>query len=153
MTNVMSSVEKELKGKGLFLAVSTASSDGDLEEISCNKLFIGDRVDGLLIMTPLLDSSFILDLKKRNIPLVLLDQHQLNIKVPTVTVDNFYGGYEATVSLIKGGARRIAHISGNNIFESSRERTGGYLKALKDHGIEVKEELWVNGRFYSTMWL
>jgi DNA-binding LacI/PurR family transcriptional regulator len=160
MTDVMSSAEKALKEKGYFMAVTTASSAPDLEELGAANHFIGDRVDGLLIMSPLPDNSFILELKKKSIPLVLLDQHQLNLQLPTVTVDNFYGGYEATKCLIHSGAKKIAHISGSSIFESSRERTAGFLEALRYHGMQVDEEHLVNGDFtvmcgYKTtrMWL
>ncbi len=147
MSKVMSSVEEALRENGLFLAVASASDGSGFEEIGYAKHFLGDRVDGLLIMTPLIDNGFILELKKRNMPLVLLDQHQINLQVPTVTVDNFYGGYEATMSLIRSGAQRIAHISGSDIFESSRDRTRGYRKALEDSGMEIREELLVKGNF------
>ena len=144
MIDVMSSVEEALKDRGLFLAISTAS---DLRALAETGNFIGDRVDGLLIMNPFLDLHFIQELKKREIPMVFLDLHQINVKVPTVTVDNFQGGYDATEVLIKGGAHRIAHITGNNIFESSRERTEGYLQALRDYKMPIDPSLIIEGEF------
>ncbi len=144
MTDVMSSVEEALKEKGMLLAISTASNLRSLEEMGT---FIGDRVDGLLIMNPLLDMDFLKELKKRNTPMVFLDLHQIDVKVPTVTVDNYRGGYEATEVLIKSGAKRIAHITGDKIFESSRERMEGYVQALKDYHIPIDPSLLIEGDF------
>lgn len=147
MTDVMSSVEEALKEQGMFLAISTASDLHVLEETGN---FIGDRVDGLLVMNPFLDMNFIQELKNRSIPMVFLDLHQINVKVPTVTVDNYQGGYDATEVLIKGGARKIAHITGNNIFESSRERCEGYLQALRDYKLPINANLIIEGDFTVT---
>lgn len=147
MSGVMSSAEKSLRKNGLFMAVTSASDSSDFLKSSCASLFMEGRVDGILILAPVRDGGAILELKKRNIPFVLLDQHQMNNQVPCVTVDNFYGGYQATMSLIKGGARKIAHISGAKIYESSSERTRGYLKALKDSGMKADDGMLVEGDF------
>jgi DNA-binding LacI/PurR family transcriptional regulator len=148
MTQVMASVEKALKEKGMFMVVSTTAGD-DLgpNESSCFRLFREERVDGVLIMTPVTDSGYILELKKRNVPCVLLDQHQSSIQVPSVIVDNFDGGYQATLTLIKEGAGKIAHISGPNIYESSKERTRGFFAALSANGIVIDDEYIVQGDF------
>ena len=147
MTQVMSSVERVLAGKGLFLVVSAASYGADYMENSCIRLFREGRVDGMLILAPVKSNKYILEMKKRDMPFVLLDQHQLNVQAPAVTIDNFYGGYQAALCLIRGGAKRIAHISGPDIFESSRQRANGFLKALSDNGIDFDENMLVSGDF------
>ena len=147
MSQVMASVESTLKKCGMFMVVTSLADDSDFNDSSYATLFMEGRVDGLLILSPVNDNGNILELKKRNIPIVLLDQHQVNLQVPTVTVVNFFGGYEATVSLIRGGAKRIAHISGPDAFESSSERKKGYLKALEDNGMPVDETLLISGDF------
>lgn len=147
LAKVMYSVEKELRNNGMFMVVTHASTYKDFTESIYAKLFMEGRVDGILILTPILDNSFLLECKRRNIPVVLLDQYQQNISAPSVTVDNYYGGYEATCSLIKGGAKRIAHISGPDKFQCSAERINGYRKALVDHNIEFSEDLLVKGDF------
>ena len=151
MVQVMQSVEKELASRYMFMVVATSSGDKDpLKESSCIRLFREGRVDGVLIMSPVNDQSCIMELKKRNIPFVLLDQHQTNLQAPSVTVNNFYGGYQATMCLIRGGAKSIGHITGSELFESSHERLRGYLKALDDSGIKQDERLVVKGNFSFT---
>ncbi len=147
MLQVMSSVEMYLKNNGMFMVVTSAANYTRFTESICAALFMEGRVDGFLILAPVYDHKYLLELKDRNIPSVLLDQHQQNLQIPTVTVDNFLGGYQATVSLIKGGAGRIAHITGSEAYDSSGERTRGYLKALEDNGMKVGEGMLVKGDY------
>lgn len=147
VTQVVESIEKILKEMGMFLVVSIAPNGFELKDKDGINLFIEDRVDGVLMMSPILNSNYILELKKKNVPFVLIDQFQLNMKVPCVTVDNFYGGYQATMCLINGGAKTIAHISGADIFDSSKERTMGYMKALSENGLITDERLIIEGDF------
>lgn len=144
---VMSSVERALKSSDMFMVVASAADGTDFSQSVYASLAMEGRVDGIIILTPVCNEDYFFELKKRSIPAVLLDQHQVDLKVPTVSVDNFNGGYEATMSLIKAGARRIAHISGADIFESSAERMRGYLEALKDSGIEADDRLIIKGDF------
>jgi Transcriptional regulators len=147
LIQVMASVEKALKEAGMFLVVSTAVDNTDLAESNYIRLYREERVDGILILTPVKDSGYLLELKKRDIPYVLLDQYQFNMQAPSITVDNFDGGYQATSVLIKEGAQNIAHISGPDFFESSKERVRGFVAALSDNGIAVREEYLIKGDF------
>lgn len=144
---VMSSVEKALKDCEMFMVVVSAASDADFSESVYASLVMEGRVDGVIVLTPVYNTDYFFELKKRNIPVVLLDQHKVNLQAPTVSVDNFTGGYEATMSLIKAGARKVAHISGSEHFESSQERMRGYIEALRDSGIEPDNKLIVKGDF------
>lgn len=147
MSQVVSSVEAELKKAGMFMVVASAGDSADFTGSVYAALSLEGRVDGLLLLTPVYDAGYVLELKKRSIPAVLLDQHQTNLQAPAVTVDNFYGGYEATMSLVRGGAKRIAHIRGAEAFESSGERMRGYLKALADSGLPADPSLLARGDF------
>ena len=147
MSRVIAGVEAVLKEKGMFLVLSLSTDVGDVLESSCTKLFKEARVDGILIMNPVIDMEYILTLKKENFPFVLLDQHQSDLQVPSVSIDNYHGGYQATTELIKSGARKIGHICGPDYFESSRLRLMGYCKALEDNHINVEDGLIVKGDF------
>jgi len=119
-------------------------------ESSCTKLFREARVDGIFIMSPVLDMEYILALKKDNFPFVLLDQHQSDLQVPSVSIDNYHGGYQATAELIKSGARRVGHICGSDCYESSRQRLKGYQKALEDNHINAEDGLVAKGDFTAS---
>ncbi len=146
-SRIVASVESALRLKDMFMVLSIAGGGGDVIENAAMRLFQENRVDGILIMSPVGNGSYIMELKRKDFPFVLLDQYQSNLQVPSVTVDNYYGGYQATLALIRGGAKRIAHISGAGVFESSHERLRGYRKALEDHKLEIDDELVVPGDF------
>lgn len=147
MSEVLSSIEKSLRKRGLFLVVSFAADEIDFEDSSCIRLFREDRVDGILILSPIKNDEYLIELKKNNFPFVLLDQHHSNLQVPSVTIDNFTGGYAAAKALLEGGAKKIAHICGPDKYESSSERLRGYKQALMDYNIKLDASLIVEGDF------
>ena len=61
-----------------------------------------------------------------------------------MAVDNVQGGYLAAEYLLKKGHTRIGHIAGEQF---TRQRTCGYLKALKDYGIPIDRSLVMQGDF------
>lgn len=148
ITQVLQSVEKQLAARNMFLVLASDSGRPELMmESGCMRLFREGRVDGILMMAPVSDNSYMMELKKRSIPFVLLDQHQMNLQACSVTVDNFSGGYEATMCLVRGGARNIGHIAGPDMYESSRERLSGFMKAVKDSDLKVDDRMVVKGDF------
>jgi DNA-binding LacI/PurR family transcriptional regulator len=96
MSEVLSSIEKSLRKKGMFLVVSIAADEIDFDNSNCIRLFREDRVDGILILSPIKNDEYLLELKRKDFPFVLLDQHHSNLQVPSITIDNFSGGYTAT---------------------------------------------------------
>lgn len=147
MSEVLSSIEKSLRKKGMFLVVSFAADEIDFDNSNCIRLFREDRVDGILILSPIKNDEYLLELKRKDFPFVLLDQHHSNLQVPSVTIDNFSGGYIATKALLEGGAKKIAHICGPDIYESSSERLRGYKKALEDFNAKVDDRFIISGDF------
>ena len=147
MSEVLSSIEKSLRKKGMFLVVSFAADEIDFDNSNCIRLFREDRVDGILILSPIKNDKYLLELKRKDFPFVLLDQHHSNIQVPSVTIDNFSGGYTATKALLEGGAKKIAHICGPDIYESSSERLRGYKKALEDFNVKIDDRFIISGDF------
>lgn len=147
LSRLASSVEAALRSRGMFLLVCRAHDESELEDSVAIRLFQENRVDGILIMSPLRGDAYVLKLKRAAFPFVLLDQHGTALKAPSVTVDNFEGGYQATRALLAAGARTVAHIRGPDLYESSRERFAGYAKALAEAGIAVDARLVAQGDF------
>ena len=127
---------------GYFLAVSVSNSigsDGD------HYLIQEDRVDGLILLSPVEEDSYILELKRRNIPYVLIDNQKPENDAFSVTINNFKGGYAATDHLLDLGHTSIAHLCGSEMFRSTCERRDGFLQALQAKGL-VPFEM-VHGEF------
>ncbi|MFF2889065.1 LacI family DNA-binding transcriptional regulator [Paenibacillus sp. NPDC057967] len=105
-----------------------------------NAIFQEDRVDGMIVLSPINEERYEQELTRKNIPYVLVDNQQENSLAPSVQVDNFRGGYEATRHLIDLGHISIAHICGSDSFLSSKERVRGYKEAMKEAGLEPRIE-------------
>jgi len=93
-------------------------------------------------------SKHVIDRALREVPVVLIDQHD-DIDIPhyEITSDNIQGGFEAIEHLIKLGHRKIGIITGIKDWSSSERRRQGYRKALKSYNIEYKEEYCFEGTF------
>ncbi|GAB6926363.1 substrate-binding domain-containing protein [Paenibacillus sp. JCM 10914] len=105
-----------------------------------NAIFQEDRVDGMIVLSPINEERYEQKLTRKNIPYVLVDNQKDNSLAPSVQVDNFRGGYEATKHLIDLGHVSIAHISGPSSFLSSKERVRGYQEAMAEAGLECRIE-------------
>lgn len=130
---VVQEINDRLAENGYFLALSISQGD---EESFRRSMFQEDRVDGVILLSPANSDVYVMELKKRKIPFVILDSQQQNLSVSMIVVNNFKGGYDATKHLIDLGHSNIAHISGPRSFLSSREREKGYLYAHEEAGIK-----------------
>jgi DNA-binding LacI/PurR family transcriptional regulator len=76
-------------------------------------------------------------------PLVLLGERLPDANVDRVTMRNVEAGAAATASLLKLGRERVAVIGAHldARLGSAVLRYGGYVEALRSHGIELRDEL------------
>jgi DNA-binding LacI/PurR family transcriptional regulator len=129
---VVKEVNDRLAVQGYFLALSVSSG---YEDTFHRSLFQEDRVDGVILLSPINEDEYVMEFMKKKIPFIMIDNQQRNPSVTSIIVDNFKGGYEATKHLIELGHTEIAHIGGPDPFLSSRERERGYLFALEEAGL------------------
>lgn len=95
-------------------------------------------VDGIILTAS--EQSVSNSLKRRNMPMVLLDRDILiDGNVGRIVVDNKTGAYDATKYLIKKRCKNIGFISSDNVVKSSGERLNGYRQALIESNMEVDE--------------
>lgn len=133
---VVESVTCELEREGYFLALSVIQSDTIDSNKDINFLFQHERVDGMLVITPMFEEEYIVELKKRRIPFVFIDNQRYPFIVPSIVVDNFKGGYDAGRHLIELGHTKIAHIGGPENLLSAAQREDGCRSALKEVGLD-----------------
>src|SRR5690606_1964909 len=81
------------------------------------------------------------------IPLAFFDRVPPGLDVPSVTIDDYRGGFMATEHLIVSGYRRIVHINQYRNINIFNERLRGYLDALKKYGIPIDDNLIIKGDF------
>lgn len=112
------------------------------EEVAIIENFLKVGIDGLLV-SPTSNTKKIKHfkrLKKNGIPVVVFDRDCPGLEVDKVLVDDYDGAFQAVDYLIKSGCKRIAHIGGPLNLSTTKHRLKGYLDALKENNIPVKEE-------------
>ncbi|WP_271752580.1 LacI family DNA-binding transcriptional regulator [Cohnella sp. JJ-181] len=129
---VVKEISDRLAEQGYFLALSVETGAGGG---AGRLIFEEDRVDGVIVLSPMQEDGYELELLRKRIPYILLDNQQPSPSAPSVVVNNFKGGYEAARHLIGLGHREIAHIAGPGAYLSSQDRERGFLQALGEAGL------------------
>ncbi len=111
--------------------------------------FLRSRVDGIIASISLEteDNGGFCEIRDRNIPLAFFDRIPVGLDVPSVTNDDYRGGFMATEQLIKAGYRRIVHINQYRNINIFNERLRGYRDALKAYGLPLDDTLIIKGDF------
>ena len=145
VADVLMGIETEITEKGYNLIYVNSYWNYD-KELSLIRQLLNRGVKGLIIyptdeMCARSDISSKY-LKRIKIPVVMVDRCPYGINSNFVTSKNRDGAYEAVDYLIKQGHRNIAHITTKySMTTTVKERFEGYMSALLDNGIEVKEGL------------
>ncbi|MBF6597646.1 MAG: LacI family DNA-binding transcriptional regulator [Fermentimonas sp.] len=99
------------------------------------KFLYARQVDGLII-TPTENSQHLLNnLKKNNVPLVLVDRCFPDMEVNSVMINNYDISYQSTEELINKGCKNIAIVTYRQDHYHINERRNGAIDALKNSGI------------------
>jgi LacI family transcriptional regulator len=114
--------------------------------------FVSRHVDGIIWAVPevgenrkWLDNPP-LDLQG---PIVFLNMKPRK-KTSIVSIDNYLGGRMVMNHLMEQGYRHIGHISGPLDWLEARQRKSAWQDILKEHGIRVNENHWVEGNWSSS---
>jgi LacI family transcriptional regulator len=103
--------------------------------------------EGVLLVAPLVPTTYLDSLREQNFPYVLIDQADITESSCVVEATNWQGAYDATRYLIELGHTRIAFIKGAPAMRSAEDRLHGYLAALADHDLPVRDELIIEGDY------
>lgn len=137
-SEIIRGMQDTAANSGYDILLSTSHSNVDNEMRLLNMLF-SRTVDAVVILSTLLDAASLNDLNEK-FNIALCSERVEGAKVLTVTVDDQNGAYCAVNNLIKKGHTKIGMISANGNGLSSIDREIGYVRALKDNGIETKNE-------------
>jgi DNA-binding LacI/PurR family transcriptional regulator len=137
---VMHGIETVVYKKGLCLTIaSTKNSDKKTDILDW--LIHGKRMQGLIIPVSLADETVIEKLEEMRFPFVLVGEPQGPAEsVHWVDIHNRQGGQMAVSHLAANGYRNIGLIVGNKNEKFNRNRLAGYLDALAQNGMTVREE-------------
>lgn len=143
---LLNGVEAVVRQKGYNLIIATyhANSRDQIQPP------IGPHnTDGLLVFSDGLVDDDLVCLNSKGFPIVLVHRTPPpGVLIPSVTVENI----EITKALVEHfikvhGKKRILFLRGPHGQEDSRLREAGYRSALQANGIDVDENLLLNGEF------
>ena len=128
---------RELGADGYRLEEIHSSSDGLPETLT----------DGMILFGAHDDDPRVTYLNAKRIPFVLLG-HQKGVY--WVAPDDFNGGYQATMHLLRLGHRDILHVSGSLQGQGELDRFEGYKEALAEEGLALRRSFLLDGG-YTTL--
>lgn len=140
-SQIINGIESIAYDKGYNVIIAQSHESYDREVI--NVQYLASRsIDGLLVSvsSETQNLDHLKNLHDRGFPIVFFDRIVDEMQTHKVIVDNFKGAYDATEHLIKSGYKNIAALAGSEYLSITKERLGGYRKALEDNGLSYNEE-------------
>lgn len=144
-SEVIRGSDAAVQNQAYHLIVS--SSHNDPKEIEAALRFMRGRVDGLVVMSPQVDTETLLANLPKGLPVILLNCRIDNPQFDTIITDGYGGAREMTSYLIGLGHSRIAVITGGEANVESQERLRGYRTAMTHHGIPLTPGFEFDGDF------
>lgn len=127
-SEIVHGIDLAARARGLHLLVS--GSHGDAAETATAIRAMSGRVDGLLVMSPYADESFLANNLPSGLPTVLMNTQVGSTRCSSLTVDNYGGACAMVRHLVERGHRSIALISGPENNLDAQERLRGYRESL-----------------------
>ncbi|MDQ7992669.1 MAG: LacI family DNA-binding transcriptional regulator [Propionicimonas sp.] len=127
-------MESSLRERGLYLTLASSDED-EAEERRLLSEFARRNVLGVALVSTLADHSFLEELGRRGIGLVLVDRPPIGLDADSVVLDNFGGGYAATRHLLDHGHRRIDFIGDYRRLPTHLDRVRGFVAAMSEAGL------------------
>ena len=125
------------------------SYDDPKKQAAYTRVLMEKRIDGLILVSSGIDLELTQLLADEAIPKVLVDREVPGVAADFIEADHEQGGYLATKYLLDLGHRRIACVSGPKTLLPSGDRVSGYLRALKEAGIEPDSDYLAHSDFTS----
>jgi len=120
--------------QGRHLIVSSSHDDAAVAAAAIRSM--RGRVDGLIVLSPHLDSGELTSSLSGRLPVLLMNGADLDGRQPSMAVDNAGGARAAVEHLLALGRRHIAHVGGPTGNVEARQRKQGYLDAIAQAGHE-----------------
>lgn len=120
----------------------TDSSASDAEEQRALEDAIEAQVSGVVLYPR--DGAghptVLAEMRRRGIPVVLVDRYLPSYPTDAVLADNFALGYRLTAELVNRGHRQIATLWAEPHTTSVNDRLSGHIRALQESDIEIRPD-------------
>lgn len=138
---VLGSIEYWARQKGYHVIVSATDTNESYLRLAKQR-----NLDGIIVIGMYPD-EFYKELKKTDIPIVLIDSYCNDFYYHSIRIDDAYGSYLATKYLLENGHSEIAFFVGqikdNGVM---KKRLLGYKQALEQFDVEYNEKYVYEGQ-------
>lgn len=140
--SVIRGIEEVIREEGYNLIICQSDDQLSKEQLNIEAL-LKIQVDGIIASVAKETTDFMhyKKIKSQGVPLVLYDRVSESLEVNAVVTDDYLGAYKAVTHLIEQGCKRIIHFAGQQHINIYQDRLKGYMDALKEHGLPVRDEL------------
>ncbi|MEY9933860.1 LacI family transcriptional regulator [Catenulispora sp. GP43] len=146
MAEILQAVSDVLAAAGYGLRLFTC--DDSAESLERFAARISARsVDALLAIEPTGTLDQIVGIDRGGLPVVLVDDRDRRVPLPTVSTTNDRGGQSAARHLMDLGRHRPLVITGKREFGCTRQRLAGFRRVYADVGLPVAAEYVIEGDF------
>lgn len=139
---IMRGVQESLHESGYLPLLMDAQTQRKLFD-SYLDMILERRAEGVIVIASWVfeETNLLGDIRKNNVPIVIVGRDLTGRGVSSILVDNEAGGALATQHLYELGHRKIAVIRGPQEMCDSEPRWAGIRSVAKDKGLELDERL------------
>jgi LacI family transcriptional regulator len=134
---------------GYHIILCNAHGDARKQNVYL-RLLMEKRIDGLVLIASGADEEHDLLLRQESVPIIQLERALPGLDTDLVLAGQEEGAWQATRHLIELGHRAIACVSGPADLPRSRERVGGFMRAMREAGLAVQDDDVVHVEFTSA---
>ncbi|MEL6718344.1 MAG: LacI family DNA-binding transcriptional regulator [Bacteroidota bacterium] len=147
VSSLIYGAEETARGAGYQMIITQSHDNLEIEKDAVKTMF-DSRVSALVVSLAMETQSFehFQPFLENKIPIVFVDRVPDTLDCHKIVIDNYEAGFEATMHLIEQGCKRIAYFGGASYLNVYKERAEGYIKALKQSGLEVDDKLILKGK-------
>lgn len=139
--DIAAGIHTVLQDHGYMLSIIPTNADKQLEAKEIEEIR-SRGFDGVITSATLLDNDNAKKLMNTGIPIIwVLRQHTDYAGVDYVGTDNVKGAFLATEHLIRMGHTNLGIIKGPPNTSTGLERLEGAMRALKDYGLVISDDL------------
>ncbi|WNH13698.1 LacI family DNA-binding transcriptional regulator [Thalassobellus suaedae] len=140
-TTIVRGILEEASKRGYRVIISESNNDVKKQTEMLDTM-IQFGVDGILASLTKMTRDIDKILPTINtVPFILFDKVSTKIPCTQITINDEEAAFNAVEHLINIGKKRIAIIKEREFSYNSEKRYAGYLRALKEHNIEVDEKI------------
>lgn len=144
VSQIIGGAESVCSELGYRLYLSNSAESTQREEVALRQAI--DRGARGIVIYPLQGQAHpeaFEEVRRRDIPLVMIDRYRPDLDTDAVVADNSDLGYQLTMQLIDRGHTRIATLWGETECTSVADRLSGHVRALQESKLPVRPEFTV----------